>query len=443
MIPAEFIKTKKNNQEHNAEELKQFIEFYVKDELPDYQMSAWLMAVCFQGMNRKETSLLTEIMLNSGEKLDFSHLKPICVDKHSTGGVGDKTSLILAPIVAACDIPVSMISGRGLGHTGGTLDKLESIEGFSTQLDLDQFKKMVNEIKLSMIGQTKEICPADKKIYALRDVTGTVDSLPLICASIMSKKIAEGIGALALDVKFGSGAFMKTYEDAKKLAKNLIYIGHDHGLKISASLTNMSQPLGKFIGNALEVKECLDILDNKKNIENNIDFYEDTKHLSLHLAAQMIFLSGAVNSLDEAHQKALTVLENGQALEKFKQMAKLQGADDIYKLPGAKNKIDVLSKNTGFISAVHTEKIGIASLKLGAGRMKSTDVLDHTAGIEMHFKLGQKIKVNDKLFTLYSTQVSEFTAAKDEVLSTVEFSDQQIETTQLIHEVIYGDNYGQ
>ncbi|MBT4760143.1 MAG: thymidine phosphorylase [Bdellovibrionaceae bacterium] len=442
-IPAELIKKKKLGQEHSFEELQFLISSYVDESLPDYQMSAWLMAICFQGMTRKETSSLTQIMLDSGDKMDFSHLTPLCVDKHSTGGVGDKTSLILAPIVAACGAPVAMISGRGLGHTGGTLDKLDSMEGFSTSLDLPQFKNMVEEIKLSMIGQTKEICPADKKIYALRDVTGTVESLPLICASIMSKKIAEGIGALALDVKFGTGAFMKTKEDAKALAENLIFIGHDHKLKISASLTNMNQPLGKYIGNALEVKECLEILEGKSHVENNIDFYADTKELSLHLSAQMIFLCGKADSLKEARQLAEQALSSGKALKKFKEMAEIQNAPDVYNLPAAKYTHDVFSQNDGHISQVATEKIGVASLKLGAGRMKSTDTLDLSSGIEIHFKLGQKINKNQKLFTLFSSIVSDFSEVEGLLLKTIEYSAEKQKETPLVSEIIYGDNYGQ
>ena len=290
MLPVEIIKKKRNNKSLSSEEIQFFIDGYTKGKIPDYQMSSLLMAIVLNGMGENERTQLTQSMLDSGERVQFAD-EVFAVDKHSTGGVGDKTSLILAPTVAACGVPVPMISGRGLGHTGGTLDKLESIPGFDVFLGLEDFKKLTAKHHLCFIGQTESICPADKKIYALRDVTGTVESLSLICASIMSKKIAEGIKGLVLDVKVGSGAFMKTMEDAKRLAQGLISIGESHGLHVQALITNMNQPLGKFIGNSLEVGECLSVLKRESFLNTPHEEFADTEKLSLELSAHMISIS--------------------------------------------------------------------------------------------------------------------------------------------------------
>jgi len=299
-LPAEIIKAKRNGEVLSAEDINEFIQGYAQGAIPDYQMSALLMAIFFRSMNKEETLALTKAMLYSGETVDFSSVPGFKIDKHSTGGVGDKTSLILGPIVAAAGVPVPMISGRGLGHTGGTLDKLESIPGFNTQKSLEEFVQLVRENLICFIGQTKEICPADKKIYALRDVTATVESLPLICASIMSKKLAEGIDGLVLDVKHGSGAFMKTLENAEELAVNLMTIARGYGKKVSALLTNMDQPLGRYAGNSLEVEECVAIMKNESFIgPAGYDLYEDTRELSLRLSSQMLFLAGAGKSEED------------------------------------------------------------------------------------------------------------------------------------------------
>jgi pyrimidine-nucleoside phosphorylase len=433
-LPAELIKKKRSGQEHTVEELKFLVESFVDGSLPEYQMSAWLMSVYFKGMTPKETANLTEVMLHSGRVLDFSNAKSIAVDKHSTGGVGDKTSMILAPIAAAAGCTVPMIAGRGLGHTGGTLDKLEAIPGFSVGLTLDQFEKQVNSLGVSIIGQTKEICPADKKIYALRDVTATVESMPLICASIMSKKIAEGIGALVMDVKFGSGAFMKTLEEADELASKLMEIGVAHGKKVAALLTNMEQPLGRFIGNSLEIGECVAILKNEEFLVRKPEDFSDTTELSLELAGHMIWLGGLAKDAKAGYQKAKEVLENGKAFEVFEQICKQQGCG-LSQLPLPTAKYDVKAQTSGFISAIETEQIGYAALALGAGRMKSTDELDLTAGIEIHRKLGDEVREGDLLYTLFVNEGSnagKFAAARDRVLSATTISLQKPKVGALI-----------
>ncbi len=430
-LPAELIKKKRNGGTHTPEEIRFLIESFVSGELPEYQMSAWLMSVYFKGMTGPETATLTETMLHSGRTLDFKHLG-IAVDKHSTGGVGDKTSMILAPIAAACGVRVPMIAGRGLGHTGGTLDKLEAIPGFRIGLSLDEFARQVETLGYAIIGQTKEICPADKKIYALRDVTATVESLPLICASIMSKKLAEGIGALVLDVKFGSGAFMKTLEAAETLANKLMEIGTAHGKRVAALLTNMEQPLGRFIGNALEMGECFAILKGEDYLGRS-DF-SDTKELSLELAGTMVWLGGKANDAEEGLKLAEEALRSGRAWEMFSKLCKAQGGD-LEKLPSPKTRVDVLSEKEGFVGALETEKIGLAALALGAGRLKTNDAVDFTAGIEVHRKLGDEVRKGEKLYTLYAEKPATdalFAQAKNTLLSATTISLQKPNVNALI-----------
>lgn len=399
LMPAELIKKKRAGGEHSREELKFIVDSFVSGQLPDYQMSAWMMAVYFKGMTPEETAEYTEVMLHSGRVLDFSRLG-IAVDKHSTGGVGDKTSMILAPLVAAAGVPVPMIAGRGLGHTGGTLDKLEAIPGFRIGLSLDEFEKQLEKIGVAIIGQTGEICPADKKIYALRDVTATVESLPLICGSIMSKKIAEGIGALVLDVKFGSGAFMKTLEQADELAGKLIEIGAAHGKKVAALLTSMDEPLGRFVGNSLEIAECLAILRGEGFGGYSPEAFHDTRELTLELAGHMIWLGGKASSATEGIAKARALLSSGDAYQKFEIMCLAQGGR-LDELPVAKNRASVLAPSDGFVSGFHTERIGYAALALGAGRLKSTDEVDPSAGLEIHRKIGDPVRKGDPLVTLH------------------------------------------
>ncbi len=398
MLATEVIKKKRNGMVLNFEEIEFFISSYTSEKVPDYQMASLLMAIFLNGMDDQETTHLTQVMLDSGERIHFENSRP--VDKHSTGGVGDKTSLILAPIVAACGVPVPMMSGRGLGHTGGTLDKLESIPGFNVNLSLTDFKEHVNQFGLCFIGQTKNICPADKKIYALRDVTGTVESLPLICASIMSKKIAEGIKGLVLDVKFGSGAFMKTIDQAKKLAEGLIAIGKAHGIETKALLTNMNQPLGRFVGNALEVGECLSILKQESFLNRKVTDFSDTEDLSLSLAAEMIAIGKKV-STEEARTQAEEALHSGQAFKKFAEICKAQGGN-IDQLKVSATTQEVCSQQDGFLSHLDSEKVGVAGIELNAGRKLVTDPIDPTTGIEILKKSGEPIKSGEPLFRIYS-----------------------------------------
>ena len=400
-IPAEIIKKKRNGLALTNEEIRFLVENYTSGKIPDYQMSAFLMAVYFKGMKSQEIAEFTRCMLHSGVTVDLSSVPGFKVDKHSTGGVGDKTSLILGPIVASLGIPVPMISGRGLGHTGGTLDKLESIPGFNINLSLQQFVEKVKAHQICFIGQTKEICPADKKMYALRDVTATVESLPLISASIMSKKLAEGIDGLVLDVKFGSGAFMKKVEDAEALAQSLISIAKAYSKKVVGLLTNMDQPLGRFAGNSLEIEECLAILKGETFFNSQgTDLYADTRELSLWLAAHMVLLSGLAASENEAYKKCQKALESGQAYKKFLEMCQAQGGRPDQILKASMKKV-VLSEEAGFVSEFQTENLGLGGIILQAGREKITDILDLASGIEFHVKIGDQVKLGDPIFTVH------------------------------------------
>jgi len=430
LIPSELIKKKRDKGVLSGEEIRFLISSYSEGKIPDYQMSAWLMAALLNGMNGDETHALTQAMLHSGDVLDFSHLPVKKVDKHSTGGVGDKTSLILAPIVAAAGLAVPMISGRGLGHTGGTLDKLESIPGFVTRLPEEKFKAMVAKFGLCFMGQTDRICPADKKLYALRDVTATIESIPLICASIMSKKLAEGIDALVLDVKFGSGAFMKNLNDAENLAKRLISIGELGGKKTRALLTNMEQPLGAFVGNSLEVEECLAILKNERSPE-----WEDTRELSLELAAHMLELGGAARSRDEGRAAAEALIAGGKALAKFEEVCAAHGGD-LSKLPKPTREQKIEAPREGFIRSYNNEQIGIASLSLGAGRLKAEDQIDPVAGLKIHKKIGERIARGETLFTLYGSAVTDFAPATKRLLGAVAISPERPPAVPLIAKVL-------
>lgn len=400
-LPAEIIKKKRNGDELHFDEINEFILGYAKGSIPDYQMSALLMAIFFQGMTKNETLSLTKAMLYSGETVDFSSVPGFKVDKHSTGGVGDKTSLILGPIVAAAGVPVPMISGRGLGHTGGTLDKLESIPGFNTQKSLTEFVQLVHEHDICFIGQTKEICPADKKIYALRDVTATIESLPLICASIMSKKLAEGVDGLVLDVKYGSGAFMKTSSQAEELALHLMAIAKGYGKKVTTLLTSMDQPLGRFAGNSLEVEECIAIMRNEKFLgANGYDLYEDTRELSLRLAAHMLLLAGVGENEAASYKIAAEILTSGKALAKFEELCAIHGGK-LSALPKPRHQVVIASEKSGFVHGFKTESIGVVGILIKAGRAQTTDIIAPTAGIEFHAKIGDEVQNGEPLFTLH------------------------------------------
>lgn len=436
LLPAEVIKKKRNGGELSEDEISQFIMGYTRGEIPDYQMSALLMAIYFKGMSEKETLALTKTMLNSGIVVDLNHIPGFKVDKHSTGGVGDKTSLILGPIVAAVGLPVPMISGRGLGHTGGTLDKLESIPGFNTQLNLRQFVDALLEHRICFIGQTKEICPADKKIYALRDVTATVESLPLICASIMSKKLAEGIDGLVLDVKFGSGAFMKDASQSEDLARRLMAIAQGYGKKVAALITNMDQPLGRYAGNSLEVEECVAILRNQSFIgANGKDLYEDTRELSLQLSAYMLWMGGASKTVEDAYYLAQVALGSGRAYEKFEELCRIHSGR-LKELPTPKNHHPVLAAETGYIASMNTEAIGVAGLQIKAGRAVTTDVIEPTAGIEFHYKVGDRVEKGQPLFTLHGADLSLLQGVEKFLRDSVKISEAETKARPLILKVL-------
>lgn len=441
ILPAEIIKRTRDQIPLSAEEITTFISHYTNGEIPDYQMSAWLMAVVCKGLTEAETLALTGAMLHSGSTLNLEHINKKKVDKHSTGGIGDKTSLILGPIVAAAGVAVPMMSGRGLGHTGGTLDKLESIPGFNTQISLSAFESLLSEFGIGFIGQTKEICPADKKIYALRDVTGTVESLPLISASIMSKKLAEDLDGLVLDVKFGTGAFMKTLDSARALAQSLSRIGQGAGKKVTAILSNMNQPLGAFIGNALEIRECLDILSNKTCLnKNNVDLYADTRSLSLSLAGHMIYLSGRCKTLPEAGALAEEILRSGEALRVFEAVCRAQGGD-LQKLPEAQHQLDVLADQEGYINNFDGERIGLLGIQLGAGRATVSDTIEPTSGFKIHHKIGESIKKGDVLWTLFGPNKEALEKIQSELIKAVLIRPTPPPHFELIKEIIFSQKF--
>jgi pyrimidine-nucleoside phosphorylase len=408
MTAVEIIRKKRDGQKLSRHEMEFLIKGYVDGKIPDYQMSSFLMAVYFNKMDFDETAVFTDIMLNSGIVVDLSLIPGIKVDKHSTGGVGDKVSLILAPMVAACGVPVPMISGRGLGHTGGTLDKLESIPGFKTTLSLEEYKSVIADIGLVMIGQTKEIAPADKKMYSLRDVTGTVECIPLIAGSIMSKKLAEGIDALVLDVKTGRGAFMQSKGSAIELAKTLIAIGNNFGKKTIGFLTDMSQPLGYAVGNWLEVVECVECMRGKD--------VPDLMEVTYLLSGAMVMLGGKAKTIEEGVAKCKETIKSGAAYNKFLQMVERQGGDISYienlgKYPPSKFSVEVKSNSAGFVENIDALEVGFVSIMVGAGRMKVDDVIDMKSGVLFHKKVGDKISAGDTLAVIFADDKPKLDAA--------------------------------
>ena len=430
----DLIRKKRDGHELLREEIEGFVSGYTRGEIPDYQASAWLMASFLRGLNTAETAVLTDAMLRSGAILDFSHFSARKVDKHSTGGVGDKTSLVLAPVVAAGGVIVPMISGRGLGHTGGTLDKLESIPGFSVRLSLKEFDHVLATCGCSMIGQTAEIAPADRQLYALRDVTGTVECPPLICASIMSKKLAEGIDALVLDVKTGSGAFMKKEEDAVFLAKLMVDTGARMGKDMVALITDMDQPLGHLVGNSLEVVEVIDILCGKGP--------QDLHDLCLELAGWMFYLGYVVKTVAEGRDKAASIIASGKGLETFRRMVELHGGDprvidNPALLPQAHGKFDLVSATKGYVGSIACESVGTACVILGGGREKKEDAVDPAVGIVLHKKVGDAVDSGDPLCTVHYN--SEDRAARSKALleSSFRIADAPPATRRpLVHRVI-------
>ncbi len=432
MNPVEIIIKKRNGNELNSNEIKFIVQGFLEGSITDYQMSAFLMSVYFVGMTPSETSTLTEIMLHSGEVLDLTTIPEIKVDKHSTGGVGDKVSLIIAPIAASAGVPVPMISGRGLGHSGGTLDKLESIPGFRTDLSIQEYKQALEKIGAVLIGQTKEIAPADKKIYSLRDVTGTVESIPLICASIMSKKLAEGIDGLVLDVKTGVGAFMKTLEDSEHLALSLKSISDSFNKKTIAFITAMDQPLGYAVGNWLEVVESVECLKGKD--------VPDLMEVCHNLAGAMIFLAGKSSSIEEAILISKEQIKNGRAYKKFLVIVENQGGDisfleDFEKYPKAKNSVTIKAKQSGYIESINAFEIGMAGIELGAGRMKHDDVIDPKAGLQFSKKIGDRVERNEIVVTLF-TDKSDIGDTVRRVESSFKISESKPSEIKMIKKII-------
>ena len=399
MRAVDIIINKRDSRALTRDEIRFFVDGVTAGTLPDYQASSLLMAILLRGMTADETAWLTDAMVHSGVRVDLSDIPGVKVDKHSTGGVGDKTSLILAPLAAACGAPVPMMSGRGLGHTGGTLDKLEAIPGFRVNLSLDEMKAALRKTGCAMIGQTAQIAPADKKLYALRDVTGTVESIPLISASIMSKKIAEGIDALVLDVKTGSGAFMKTEADSRRLAESLVSIGNASGVKTEAIITAMDAPLGYAVGNALEVAECILVLKGAPSAPDLLD-------VSIELTARMLVLGKVADDLAEGEKKARDAIASGAGLERFRQIIEIQGGDprvvdDLGRLPHVADGHMVRADRSGFVARVEAELVGRASVSLGAGRDRVEDPVDFAVGIMVKVKPGDAVKPGDPLLELH------------------------------------------
>ncbi|CUB15831.1 Pyrimidine-nucleoside phosphorylase [Bacillus safensis] len=431
MRMVDIIAKKRDGKELSSEEISFFVKGYTDGTIPDYQASALAMAIFFQDMTDQERADLTLAMANSGDTIDLSAIDGIKVDKHSTGGVGDTTTLVLAPLVAALDVPVAKMSGRGLGHTGGTVDKLEAVKGFHVEITKDEFIELVNRHKVAVIGQSGNLTPADKKLYALRDVTGTVNSIPLIASSIMSKKIAAGADAIVLDVKTGAGAFMKTPEDSEKLAKAMVRIGNNVGRQTMAVISDMSQPLGLAIGNSLEVKEAIDTLRGEGP--------EDLNELVLTLGSQMVVLAKKADTLDEAREKLIEVMKNGKALEKFKEFLENQGGDSSIvdqpeKLPQAPYKIEVPAKESGVIAEIVADEIGVAAMILGAGRATKEDDIDLSVGIMLNKKVGDRVEKGDSLVTLHANR-EDVANVMEKIYDNIRIAD-HADAPTLIHTVI-------
>jgi len=431
----DLIRKKRDGGTLNAAEIGYLVEGCADGSIPDYQMAAWLMAVVLRGMTREETAALTHAMLHSGEMLDLSFLPAKKVDKHSTGGVGDKTSLVLAPLVAAGGLFVPMISGRGLGHTGGTLDKLESIPGFRVGLTVPEFHRVLKACGCCMIGQTERIAPADRKLYALRDVTGTVESPYLICASIMSKKLAEGTDALVLDVKTGSGAFMKKEEDAVFLAELMVETGERMGKQMAALITDMNQPLGRMVGNALEVQECIEVLHGGGPA--------DLRDLCLELGAWMFFLGGASKTVEHGKQLSDEIIASGKAFDRFRHMVESQGGDvgvidDPTRLPRTEHRVEVPSPHAGYVDAIACEQVGTACVILGGGRERKEDSVDPGVGIVIHKKIGDKVATGESLCTIHCHSDAEAAPAKTLLEESYQIAPAApAHKISLVHRVIY------
>ncbi|RHW41185.1 pyrimidine-nucleoside phosphorylase [Neobacillus notoginsengisoli] len=432
MRMVDLIEKKRDGLELSTEEVNYFIKGYTEGSIPDYQVSAIMMAIYFNGMTERERADLTMAMVESGDQIDLSEIEGVKVDKHSTGGVGDTTTLVLGPLVAAVDVPVAKMSGRGLGHTGGTIDKLESVSGFHVEIENAEFIDLVNKNKIAVIGQSGNLTPADKKLYALRDVTATVNSIPLIASSIMSKKIAAGADAIVLDVKTGAGAFMKTLDDSRELAKAMVRIGNNVGRKTMAVISDMSQPLGFAIGNALEVKEAIDTLRGEGP--------KDLTELCLTLGSHMVYVSGKASSLAEARAMLENAIKDGSALEKMKQFLSSQGGDgsivdDLSKLPQAKYIFELEAEEDGYVSEIIADQVGTAAMLLGAGRATKESEIDLAVGILLRKKIGDQVKKGESLATIHSN-FEDIAQVKQKLTQSIKLSETKPETPTLIHEEI-------
>ncbi len=421
------LEKKRDNKVLTNQEIEYFINEYVNGNIKDYQASAMLMAMYINGLNKKEIVQLTKSIMNSGEVIKLNDIKGIKVDKHSTGGVGDKTTLVLTPLLASLDLNVAKMSGRGLGHTGGTIDKLESIKGFHTELSSEEFSNQVNNIGIAVIGQTKNIAVADKKLYALRDVTATVNNIGLIASSIMSKKLASGSDVILLDVKVGTGAFLESISKAKELAELMVEIGQKMGKKVSAAITDMNEPLGYAVGNSIEVEEAIDTLKGKGP--------EDFKQLCIELAAIMLKIAGKEDNLNKGRKIAKENLENGKAYKKFEEFIEAQGGK-ITKFKKAKYKLDIKADKNGYLKKIVTKQIGEAALVLGAGRRTKEDVLDHQSGLMFYKKIGDKIEKNDLIATLYTNNKTTLKEAESLINTALTYSDKKVNKLKKVKMVI-------
>ena len=431
MRAVDIIIKKRDHGELSKEEIQTFVDGFTRGDIPDYQVTAWAMAVLLNGMSARETTDLTLAMASSGEILDLSGVVDIAVDKHSTGGVGDKTSLVVLPVVVACGLPVGKMSGRGLGFSGGTLDKLESIPGYRVDLTTEQFKKQLKEIGIVLTGQSLDLAPADGKLYALRDVTGTVQSIPLIASSIMSKKIAGGAQAILLDVKVGLGAFMETLDEARKLASLMVNIGHLAGREVVTVLSDMNQPLGEAVGNSLEVIEAISTLHG----HGPADFSEHCLHVSAH----MLVLGHRTRDLESGRRMAEAVIASGAAMEKFRMLVKAQGGDVSFvdnpgKFPKVKFSEVVRAERGGYLSRVHARLIGEASVALGAGRARKGDAVDHAVGFILHHKVGERVEKDQPLITIHASEAKKQMEAREQVREAFIYSDEPVPPLPLFYE---------
>jgi len=434
MRMVDLIEKKRDGRELTEEEISFIINGYTDGTIPDYQISAFTMAVFFQGMTEKERADLTMAMVHSGDVIDLSAIEGIKVDKHSTGGVGDTTTLVLGPLVAAVGVPVAKMSGRGLGHTGGTIDKLEAVKGFHVEIDKEEFIKLVNKNKVAVIGQSGNLTPADKKLYALRDVTATVNSIPLIASSIMSKKIAAGADAICLDVKTGAGAFMKSLDDSRELAEAMVRIGNNVGRKTMAIISDMSQPLGYAIGNALEVKEAIDTLKGQGP--------KDLSELCLTLGSQMVYLAEKADSIEAARELLEEAIKSGKALETFKLFLESQGGDASVvdhpeRLPQAPFKLELPAKESGYVAEITADSIGTAAMILGAGRATKESEIDLSVGLVLNKKIGDKVEAGESLVTIYSN-TENIDDVKQRLYEHIKVIDKKVDAPELIYEVITG-----